>query len=121
MKKTKNIPAIVMLLGCAVAVIVTYINGYSLEGMLKVLIAVLFIFLFIGLFIKRLFEKYIPPTEDIDTAIGEDGAVIEKPVEEDIAEGGLGAAETAGGADDDGAVVVTEEQSGEPVSSEDNV
>lgn len=83
MKKTKNIPAIVTLLGCAVAVIVTYINGYGLEKTLKVLLAVIFIFLFMGLFIKHLFEKYIPPIEEEPEAVDDEGSVIEKTSEVD--------------------------------------
>ena len=47
MKKTKSIPAIVTLLGCLVAAIVTYINGYGLDKSLKIILLVLFIFLFI--------------------------------------------------------------------------
>jgi len=83
MKKTKNIPAIVMLLGCAVAVIVTYINGYGFSDMLKVLLLVLVVFLIIGLFIKHLFEKYIPPIEEeVPEVIDDEGSVIEKTSEE---------------------------------------
>lgn len=81
MKKTKSIPAIVTLLGCAVAGIVTYINGYGLEKMLKVLLAVIFIFLFIGLIIKHLFEKYIPYIEEEEPVLDDEGSVIEKTSE----------------------------------------
>lgn len=87
MKKTKSIPAIVTLLGCSVATIVTYINGYGLEKMLKVLIAVIFIFLFIGLLIKHLFEKYIPPVEEEVPEVDDEGSVIEKTVEADGEQG----------------------------------
>ena len=86
MKKTKNIPAIVTLLGCAVAVIVTYINGYELEKMLKVLLTVIFIFLFIGLIIKYLFEKYIPPIEEEEEILDDEGSVIEKTSENEDGE-----------------------------------
>jgi len=87
MKKTKNIPAIVMLLGSAVAVIVTYLNGYSLTEMLKILLGVLILFLFIGLIIKHLFEKYIPPIEEENNKESEDeGSVIEKTSEEEGSE-----------------------------------
>ena len=88
MKKTKNIPAIVMLLGCAVAVIVTYINGYGLADMLKVILIVLIVFLIMGLFIKHLFEKYIPPIEEEEPeVIDDEGSVIEKTSEEGEGEG----------------------------------
>lgn len=81
MKKTKNIPAIVTLLGSLVAVVVTYINGYGLEKMLKVLLAVIFIFLFIGLVIKHLFEKYIPPIEEEPEETDDEGSFMEKTSE----------------------------------------
>lgn len=82
MKKTKSIPAIVTLLGCAVAAIVTYINRYSLEKTLKIILVVLFIFLFMGLFIKHLFEKYIPPIEEPEPEEEDEGSVIEKKPED---------------------------------------
>ena len=81
--KTKHIPALVMLLGCSVAAIVTYINGYSFEKTLKILLAVLFIFLFMGLIIKRLFDKYIPVIEEEEAVAEDEGSVIEKQVDED--------------------------------------
>ena len=92
MKKTKNIPAIVTLLGSLVAVVVTYINGYGLEKMLKVLLAVIFIFLFIGLVIKHLFEKYIPYIEPEEPEPEDEGSVIEKTSEsedEEVAQEGM--------------------------------
>ena len=90
MKKTKSIPAIVMLLGCLVAVIVTYINGYEFLKMLKVLLIVIFIFLFMGLLIKYLFDKYIPPIEEEPEVVDDEGSVIEKTseTEEGIVENG---------------------------------
>lgn len=86
MKKTKNIPAIVMLLGCAVAAIVTYINGYSLQKTLKTVLVVLLIFLFMGLIIKYLFDKYIPPIEEESGVTDDEGSVIEKTSDEDTEE-----------------------------------
>jgi len=85
MKKTKSIPAIVTLLGCLVAAIVTYINKYELVKSLKIILVVLLIFLCIGLFIKHLFEKYIPPIEE-EPEEQEDGSVIEKVSEEGTAD-----------------------------------
>lgn len=84
MKKTKNVPAIVMLLGCAVAAIVSYINKYSLEKMLKIVLVALVIFLFIGLVIKYLFEKYIPPIEEEEEITDDEGSVIEKTPEDEM-------------------------------------
>jgi len=86
MKKTKNIPAIVMLLGCLVAAIVTYINKYDLLKTLKVVLIVLCIFLVMGLIIKGLFEKYIPVVEETEESEDE-GSVIEKQPEEENSEG----------------------------------
>lgn len=80
--KTKTIPAIVMLLGLSVAVIITYINGYTLTEMLKVLLIVLFVFLFIGLIIKHLFDKYIPVIEETPETEEDEGSVIEKTSDE---------------------------------------
>lgn len=99
MKKTKSVPAIVMLLGCLVAVIVTYINGYGLEKMLKVLLVVFFVFLFIGLIIKHLFEKYIPPIEEEPEELNDDGSFIEKPSGEDMENEEPGASVIAEGSD----------------------
>lgn len=84
--KTKNIPAIVMLLGCSVAVIVTYMNGYTLMQTLKILLCVLVLFLFIGLIIKHLFDKYIPPVDEEPEVLDDEGSVIEKASEEGISE-----------------------------------
>ena len=86
MKKTKSIPAIVTLLGCAVAAIVTYINKYDLLKTLKILLAVLFIFLFIGLVIKYLFEKYIPYIEEVEEEADDEGSVIEKTPEDGMSD-----------------------------------
>lgn len=86
MKKTKSIPAIVTLLGCLVAAIVTYINGYGLEKSLKIILLVLFIFLFMGLLIKYLFDKYIPPIEEEPEMTDDEGSVIEKTSEDGAVE-----------------------------------
>lgn len=82
MKNTKSIPAIVTLLGCLVAAVMTYINGYGLEKSLKVILIVLLIFLFIGLLIKHLFNKYIPPIEEEEETTEDEGSVIEKTSED---------------------------------------
>jgi len=74
--ETKRIPALVMLLGCSVAAIMSYINHYSLEKMLKTILVALIIFLIIGCVIKVLFDKYIPIVEEA-SEIDEDGVVRE--------------------------------------------
>lgn len=81
--KTKLIPATCMLLGGAVAAIVTFINGYDLTNMLKIILFSLIVFLIMGVAIKLILDKYVPyveKTEEEETA--EDGSVIEKTDEE---------------------------------------
>ena len=36
--ETKRIPALIMLLGCSVAAVMSYVNHYSLEKMLKTIL-----------------------------------------------------------------------------------
>lgn len=77
--ETKKIPAIVMLLAGAVACIVTYINHYSLEDMLVVLILTLVVFLIIGVVIKLILDSFnIPNDED---KVDDEGEVVEKSSE----------------------------------------
>ncbi len=59
MRRTKFIPAIVTLLGCLTAVILTYVNRYqALQAMIIVLI-VLIVFYIVGLILKSLADKYL--------------------------------------------------------------
>ncbi len=74
---TKKIPALVMLSAGAVAVIVTYINHYSLEDMLVVLILTLIVFLIIGVAIKLVFDSFHIEEPDTDR-VDDDGEVVEK-------------------------------------------
>ncbi|MCR5832303.1 MAG: hypothetical protein K6G67_09220 [Lachnospiraceae bacterium] len=74
---TKKIPALVMLLAGSVAVIVTYINHYSLEDMLVVLILTLIVFLIIGIAIKLIFDSFHIEEPDEDR-VDDDGEVVEK-------------------------------------------
>lgn len=77
--KTKTIPAIFMLLGGSVAVISTYINGYELIDMLKVLLVSLIIFLIIGFVAKIVIDKYVPYIEELDEEVETDeGSFMEK-------------------------------------------
>lgn len=89
--KTKTIPAIFMLLGGAVAVISTYINGYELIDMLKVLLVSLIIFLIIGFVAKIIIDKYVPYIEELDEEVETDeGSFMEKTGDdeaEDLDEG----------------------------------
>ena len=75
--KTKHIPALVMLLGGAVACIVAYINHYSLGDMLAVLSISLMIFLVIGVAIKLIFDSFKLPEEETEK-VDDDGEVVEK-------------------------------------------
>ena len=83
--ETKRIPALVMLLGCLVAAVMSYINHYSLEKMLKTILVALIIFLIMGCVIKGLFDKYIPKIEETSET-DEDGVVREIPPEELVAD-----------------------------------
>lgn len=85
---TKKVPAIITLLGCSVAGIFTYINGYTLLEMAKVLLFVLFIFLILGIVIKIIIDKNIPPIEEDEEQVGDEGAVIEKTSDEEYDEDG---------------------------------
>ena len=69
-----------MLLAGAVATIVTYINHYSLEDMLVVLILTLIIFLIIGIAIKLVFDSFHIEEPDEDR-VDDDGEVVEKTSE----------------------------------------
>ena len=75
--KTKRIPALTMLLAGAVAAVVTYINNYSLEDMLVVLILTLIVFLIIGVVIMMIFESFHIDEPDEDR-VDDDGEVVEK-------------------------------------------
>lgn len=74
---TNKIPALVMLLAGAVAVIVTYINHYSLEDMLVVLILTLIFFLILGVVIKLIFDSFHIEEPDEDR-VDDEGEVVEK-------------------------------------------
>lgn len=74
-----------MLLGCLVAAICTFINGYSLIDALKILLLVLIAFLIIGFIIKAIFDKHVPYIEETEADAEQDeGSVIEKTGEEDL-------------------------------------
>ena len=69
-----------MLLAGSVATIVTYINHYSLEDMLVVLILTLIVFLIIGVAIKLVFDSFHIEEPDEDR-VDDDGEVVEKTAE----------------------------------------
>lgn len=104
---TNKIPALVMLLAGSVAVIVTYINHYSLEDMLAVLILTLIVFLIIGVVIKMIFDSFHIEEPDEDR-VDDEGEVVEKTELSEENEGG----EEEGNADS-GAVDNMAEEQGE--------
>ena len=86
--KTKQLPALVMLLGGAVAVIVTYIRGFSLWEILVVVLVSLLGFYILGLILKRIFDSFrIRQKEEEEDGTLEEGEVIEKEPEENQGKG----------------------------------
>lgn len=77
---TKRIPAVVMLLGGAVACIVTFINHYSLKDMLVVVTLSLVCFLVLGVIIRLVLDSFEMP-EDVEV-VDDEGEVIEKQTED---------------------------------------
>lgn len=81
--KTKQLPALVMLLGGAVAVIVTYIRGFSLREILVIVLVSLLGFYILGLILKRIFDSFrIRQKKEEEDGTPEEGEVIEKEPEE---------------------------------------
>ena len=66
-----------MLLAGAVATIVTYINHYSLEESLKILILTLIVFLIVGVVIKLIFDSFHIEEPDEDR-VDDEGEVVER-------------------------------------------
>ena len=97
---TKRIPAFVMLLAGAVATIVTYINHYSLEEMLVVLILTLIIFLIIGVAIKLIFDSFHIEEPDEDK-VDDEGEVVDKTEEVQNEENEEASGEEPGGDTED--------------------
>lgn len=82
--KTKQLPAAIMLLGGAVAVIVTYARGFSLWDILVIVLASLIGFYILGLILKRIFDSFrIKRKAEEEGGSMEEGEVIEKEPEED--------------------------------------
>ena len=81
--KTKQLPAVVMLLGGAVAVILTYARGFSLREILVIVLASLLVFYILGLVLKRIFDSFkIKQKNEEEGSSLEEGEVIEKEPEE---------------------------------------
>ena len=59
MKRTKYIPAIVTLLGCLAATIITYVNHYQALHAMIIILVVLIAFYIVGVIVKSLADKYL--------------------------------------------------------------
>ncbi|MCM1538342.1 MAG: hypothetical protein NC254_08090 [bacterium] len=82
--KTKQLPAEIMLLGGAVAVIVTYARGFSLREILLIVLASLLGFYILGLILKRIFDSFrIRQKGQEESGTPEEGEVIEKEPEKE--------------------------------------
>lgn len=88
---TKKIPAIVMLLAGAVAVVVTYLNHYTFRDMLMTLVWVLIIFFVIGVIVRIILEaSHIGLKEEQEeTIINDEGEVVDKTSESEEADENL--------------------------------
>lgn len=86
--KTKQLPALIMLLGGAVAVIVTYVRGFSLREILVIVLVSLLVFYILGLILKRIFDSFrIRQKKEEEGSTMEEGEVIEKEPEENQGKG----------------------------------
>lgn len=81
--KTRQLPAVVMLLGGAVAALLTYIRDFPLSDMLVIVLASLLGFYIVGLILKRIFDSFrIRRKIQEEDGVAEEGEVIEKEPEE---------------------------------------
>lgn len=86
--KTKQLPALIMLLGGAVAVIVTYVRGFTLREVLVSVLLSLLGFYILGLILKRIFDSFrIRQKKEEEGSTMEEGEVIEKEPEENQGKG----------------------------------
>lgn len=81
--KTRQLPAMIMLLGGAVAALLTYIRDFTLSEMLIIVLVSLLVFYIVGLILKRIFDSFrIRRKEQEADGVAEEGEVIEKEPEE---------------------------------------
>lgn len=81
--KTRQLPALIMLLGGAVAAFLTYIRDFQLSEMLIIVLVSLLVFYIVGLILKRIFDSFrIRRKEQEEDGVAEEGEVIEKEPEE---------------------------------------
>ena len=65
MKRTKYIPAIITLIGCLAASVITFLNKYDSLYSMLIILAALIIFYIAGLIMKGLADKYLIIEEEI--------------------------------------------------------
>lgn len=77
---TGSLPAITMLIGGALASIVTFINHYTLTEVLKIVLLSMLLFYILGIGIKKIFDTFHMPVKKAEEE--KEGEVIEKETEE---------------------------------------
>ena len=90
--KTRPLPALLMLLGAAVAALIAWRDDYSLNDFLKVVLCAMVIFLVFGHILKLMLDAVVIKKKRISG----DGSVIEKNVDAPGASDG-GTEDAAGG------------------------
>lgn len=86
--RTSQLPAVIMLLGGAVAAVVTYVRGFSLRETLLIVLITLLGFYILGLILKRIFDSFRIRQKKQEKERGmEEGEVIEKEPEESAGKG----------------------------------
>lgn len=83
MKKRKLIPPIVMLTAGLITSIATFWQRYPVKTALFILLAVLIVFYILGFILMKVLDSF----EKEESAIEDEGEVIEKEIEEDGASG----------------------------------
>jgi Ca2+/H+ antiporter len=80
-KRTKYIPAIITLIGCLAATIITFLNRYTALKSMIIILIVLIVFYIAGLIIKGLADKYLLIEEE---KLNEEAAAEEEETAENV-------------------------------------
>jgi Ca2+/H+ antiporter len=80
-KRTKYIPAIITLIGCLAATIITFLNRYAALKSMIIILIVLIVFYIAGLIIKGLADKYLLIEEE---KLNEEAAAEEEDTAENV-------------------------------------
>jgi Ca2+/H+ antiporter len=80
-KRTKYIPAIITLIGCLAATIITFLNRYTALKSMIIILIVLIVFYIAGLIIKGLADKYLLIEEE---KLNEEAAAEEEDTAENV-------------------------------------